>query len=91
MDLENLLTYYTDERQCNDNERQLLSLPIKLGEFGIINVIDWCKFHYETSKDVMNELTNWAVQQSDEPVDFANSKQRRFWDVKSSKGILKIY
>ena len=65
-----------DERHCNDNERQLLSLPIKLGGLGIINVIDESKFQYETSKDVTNELTNRIIQQSDEPVDFANSKKR---------------
>ena len=45
-------------RHCNDIERQLLSLPIRLGGLGIINVMEIAEIIYANSTKVTRNLTS---------------------------------
>ena len=60
-------------RNCNDNERILLSLPIKMGGLGIINITEEAANQFQTSKAVTSQLCSLIVNQSDEKVESASS------------------
>ena len=45
-------------KTCNDEERQLLSLPVKLGGVGIRNIISISDIEYQTSKKTTKSLAD---------------------------------
>ena len=78
--IENVIRFHfipaiCDGRHCSDDERLLLSLPIKLGGLGIINVINESKYQFETSRAMTNQLCNRIVAQSEEDVNVAATRK----------------
>ncbi|XP_057316854.1 uncharacterized protein LOC130657880 [Hydractinia symbiolongicarpus] len=59
-----LIPSLCDRRACSDDERVLLSLPVKMGGLGLINVVETSKMEYEFSKLVTNELTKEIKHQN---------------------------
>ena len=78
--IENEIRYHfipaiCDGRHCSDDERLLLSLPIKMGGLGIINVVDEAKFQFMTSSDMTSQPCDRIVAQSEEEVDVVATKK----------------
>ena len=66
--VENAVRYHLikslcEGRLCNDFERKLLALPIKLGGLGIINIVDLAEQEFRYSKSVTESLTTAIVNQ----------------------------
>ena len=72
-----LIPALCDGRNCSDDERKLLSLPIKLGGMGIINVLDTAQCDYETSIQLTSKLQDQIVNQSEEFISDDNKKTSR--------------
>ena len=72
-----LIPALCDGRNCSDDERKLLSLPIKLGGMGIINVLDTAQCDYETSIQLTSKLKDQIVNQSEEFISDDNKKTSR--------------
>ena len=66
----------TEGRSCSDDERILLSLPVRLGGLGIINPVVLANIEFENSKLMTESLTHAIRNQTRElPDDFdENSK-----------------
>ena len=65
-----LIPALLEGRMCNDDERQLLSLPIRLGGMGIINVCDVSDNEHANSKQATELLTAAIIaQQTALPLD----------------------
>ncbi|XP_066925323.1 uncharacterized protein [Clytia hemisphaerica] len=53
-----------DGRTCNDYERQLLSLPVKLGGLGIIDVTESCGIEFQQSIKHTQDLVRKIINQN---------------------------
>ena len=53
-----------DGRTCNDHERQLLSLPVKLGGLGIIDVTESCRIEFQQSIKHTQDLVRKIINQN---------------------------
>lgn len=58
-----------DGRHCSDLERRILSLPVKMGGLGIINIQEEASFQYQTSRAMTKELCQRIKLQSEEAID----------------------
>ena len=73
----------TDGRMCNDNERDLLSLPPRLGGSGIINLVKICEIEYEFSKEATQILTSAIIKQHRElPPNFQDVAKKAKTDIR---------
>lgn len=70
-----LLLAICDGKRCNDTERRILTLPIKCGGLGMINVKEETKLQYETSHEATGQLRSRVIDQSEEPVDSESSQR----------------
>ena len=53
------ITSLSEGRTCNDEERQLLSLPVKLGGMGKTNITSISDIEYQTStKNLVDKIKN---------------------------------
>jgi hypothetical protein len=50
---------------CNDHERQLLSLPVKMSDLGIINVMEMCDLEFQQSVKATRNLVRKIVNQNE--------------------------
>ena len=60
-----LTTSPFEGRTCNDEEHQLLSLPVKLGGMGITNITSISDIEYQTSKKTTKNLVDKIKNQKD--------------------------
>ncbi len=68
--LENIIRHHfipalCEGRTCNDHERQLLSLPVKMGGLGIINVTEMCDLEFQQSIKVTQNLVRNIANQNE--------------------------
>ena len=70
-----LIPALCDGRQCSDVEREILSLPIKIGGLGITNIEEEAIFQNQSSRAMTTELRDRIAAQSDQPIDPSRSKR----------------
>ena len=59
-----LIPSLTGQSSCNDDMRDLLALPVRLGGLGLGNPCKQCSVHFRSSKSITTPLTNLILQQS---------------------------
>ena len=59
-----LIPTLTGQNSCNDDMRDLLALPTRLGGLGIINPCKQSSGHFHSSESITAPLTNLVLQQS---------------------------
>ena len=59
-----LLPSLTGQNTCNDDMRDLLALPARLGGLGISNPCKQCSDHFHSSESITAPLTILILQQS---------------------------
>ena len=87
-------------RTCNDHERQLLSLPVKLGGLGIINVLETCELDFQQSvkitRSLVRKIVNQNVADTSEPDESDNVEsktsfyQRKLENLKSHSSPIEL-
>jgi hypothetical protein len=53
----------TGGHYCSDEERELFSLPVKLGGLGIRNLTDWSDIEYNNARSITEKLTTNITEQ----------------------------
>ena len=71
------LPHLTGQNAFNDNERDLLALPARLGGLGIINPCKKSVLHYSASKTITAPLVRLIMDQSEEYAPEVNAVQTR--------------
>ena len=59
-----LLPLLTGQNTCNDDLRDLIALPARLGGLGISNPCKQCSDHFHSSESITAPLSNLILQQS---------------------------
>ena len=75
------ITSLFEERTCNDEERQLLSLPFKLGGMGITDITSISDIEYQTSKKTTKVLVDKIKNKKDggsANLENSSSQQEKF-------------
>ena len=62
--LHQLIPAITEHQNCSSTERQLLSLPVRLGGLGITNPSEEADQEFENSSKLTTALTNAIIDQS---------------------------
>ena len=65
---EEFITSLFEGRTCNDEDCQILSLPVKLGGMGITNITSISNIEYQNSKKITKNLVDKIKNKKTEPV-----------------------
>ena len=65
---EEFITSLFEGRTCNDEDCQILSLPVKLGGMGITNITSISNIEYQNSKKITKNLVDKIKNKKTEPL-----------------------
>lgn len=60
-----LIPALCENRSCNDDERRLLSLPVKLGGLGIVDITTISDIEYQISQNTTSNMTEQILKQNE--------------------------